>query len=104
MIRNLLVHLEVSRLAQSGLSLERETTSQEGQPVLSRPGLRFRAVPRSVRLQMATLLHGRRGAFIVVAADFTDTLRAWRIARPRRREVVVIENQVFDRVDLERQL
>jgi len=54
--------------------------------------------------RMMRLLYGRADAFIVLAAAFDDTLRSWGIQKPIYREVVVIEDEVFNRIQLDRLL
>lgn len=47
------------------------------------------------------LLYGRANAFIVLAAAFAETLRGWGITRQIHQEVIVIEDEVFNRIKLD---
>ena len=47
------------------------------------------------------LLYGRADAFIVLASAFTESLRRWGIKQPVYEEVIVIEDDVFNNIQLE---
>lgn len=49
-------------------------------------------------------LYGGADAFIVLAADFKQRLRAWGVTRPIYQEVIVIEDEVFASVRLDQLL
>ena len=47
------------------------------------------------------LLYGRADAFIVLASTFAESLRKWGIKQPVYEEVIVIEDEVFNAIQLE---
>ena len=47
------------------------------------------------------LLYGRADAFIVLASTFEESLRKWGIKQPVYKEVIVIEDEVFNAIQLE---
>ena len=47
------------------------------------------------------LLYGRADAFVVLASDFTESLRRWGVTQPVYQEVIVIEDAVYNSIQLE---
>lgn len=62
---------------------------------------RFQQKIDSGQGRMFRFLYGRADAFIVLAAAFTETLRNWGITQPVHQEVIVIEDEIFNKIDLE---
>ena len=46
-------------------------------------------------------LYGRADAFIVLAASFTQSLRQWGVTQPIYQEVIVIEDEVYNSIQIE---
>ncbi len=46
-------------------------------------------------------LYGRADAYVVLASAFAETLRRWGITQTIHQEVIIIEDEIFDSIDLD---